>query len=179
MDQAIPPAVKYFILVGCGGLGLLMLLWRPGPRWWIGVRLPWTFADRQLWDKSWRLAAMFLLGMGIGIMVSFKFFLIGLIHLTVLALLYPIVLYRFKYGTWRYWKDLGWLDYHPAVRCAHCGHIQKLRDENDLPVAVCEACGLMCRSRQLGSQPLSLLFQSLRRTLATLAGRPPKDPPQP
>jgi hypothetical protein len=146
MDQAIPQALRYFILVVCGGLGLLMLLWRPGPRWWIGVRLPWTFADRRIWDKSWRLAAIFLLGMGLGIMVSFKFFLIGLIHLTVLAILYPVWLYRRKYGTWRFWKDVGWIDYRPVVRCQHCGHFQKLRDETELPAAVCEACGHVCRS---------------------------------
>ena len=46
-----------------GGLGVYMLLRRHGPNLWIGVRLPWTFADRAIWDKSWRLSATFLLGM--------------------------------------------------------------------------------------------------------------------
>jgi len=160
-------------------MGLLMIFWQPGPNLWFGVRLPWTFADRRIWNKSWRLAAMFLLGMGLGIMVSFKFFLIGLIHLTVLAIIYPIILYRWKYGTWRYWKDIGWIDYRPVVRCAHCGHFQKLRDSEDLPVAVCEACGHICRSREHGRHPIVVLFQYLGRTLSSPGRRSPKSPPEP
>jgi len=94
-----------------------MLLWRKGPNWWIGVRIPWTYADRQIWDKSWRLAAMFLLGMGMGALISWKFFFIMVAHLVILGILYPIWLYRRKYGTLRYWKDLGWIDYRPVARC--------------------------------------------------------------
>ena len=94
-----------------------MLLRRHGPNLWIGVRLPWTLADRDIWDKSWRLAAMFLLGMGAGILVSWKLFWIAVAHLIILGILYPVFLYRRKYGTLRYWKDQGWIDYRPVARC--------------------------------------------------------------
>jgi hypothetical protein len=137
--------LQYFILAVCGGLGVLMLLWRPGPNLWIGVRLPWTLADRQIWDKSWRLAAMFLLGMGLGPLISWKFFIIALIHLVVLGILYPVYLYRRRYGTWRYWKDQGWTDFRPVVRCRHCGHFQKLSFGDDPGACRCEACGRNCR----------------------------------
>ncbi len=118
-----------------------MFFWRPGPNRWIGVRVPWTFADRRIWDKSWRLSAIFLLGMGLGILVSWKFFFIGLAHLIILGLLYPIYLYRRKYGTLKYWKDLGWIDYRPVARCRQCGQLQKLADAESLKEARCEACG--------------------------------------
>ncbi len=118
-----------------------MFFWRPGPNWWIGVRVPWTFADRRIWDKSWRLSATFLLGMGLGILVSWKFFFIGLAHLIILGLLYPIYLYRRKYGTLKYWKDVGWIDYRPVTRCRQCGQLQKLADAESLKEARCEACG--------------------------------------
>ena len=118
-----------------------MFFWRPGPNWWIGVRIPWTFADRTIWEKSWRLSATFLLGMGLGILVSWKFFFIGLAHLIILGLLYPIYLYRLKYGTLKYWKDVGWIDYRPVARCRQCGQLRKLGDAESLKEARCEACG--------------------------------------
>jgi hypothetical protein len=140
MDQTFPRAAAYFIAAVCGGLGVLMLFWRKGPNMWIGVRLPWTFADRQIWDKSWRLAAMFLTGMGIGALFSFKIFFISLIHLVILGILYPVFLYRRKYGTLRFWKDEGWKDYRPVARCRGCGHWQKLQDAAELAVARCDMC---------------------------------------
>jgi len=119
-----------------------MLLWRKGPNWWIGVRIPWTYADRQIWDKSWRLAAMFLLGMGMGALISWKFFFIMVAHLVILGILYPIWLYRRKYGTLRYWKDLGWIDYRPVARCRQCGHYQKVKEAAVFKGTTCEVCGL-------------------------------------
>jgi len=133
----------FLVAAGCGGLGILMLFWRPGPNWWIGVRTPWTFADRKIWDKAWRLAAVFLLGMGIGILISRKLFFISLLHLVILGLLYPMFLYRRKYGTLRYWKDVGWIDYRPVARCRRCGHFQKLNDGAVFKEARCEACGFV------------------------------------
>ena len=138
----IPGELKYLLAAIFGGLGLLMFFWRPGPNWWIGVRIPWTFADRAIWNKSWRLSATFLLGMGLGILVSWKFFFIGLAHLIILGLLYPIFLYRRKYGTLKYWKDVGWIDYRPVARCRQCGQLQKLAGAAALGEARCEACGL-------------------------------------
>jgi hypothetical protein len=156
-----------------------MLFWQPGPNLWFGVRLPWTLADAAIWKKSWRLASRLLMVMGVTVLFSWRAFFISTAHLIGLSFLYTVLLYRWKYGTWRFWKDIGWIDYRPVVRCSHCGHFQKLRDDRDLAVAVCEACGLMCRSQQLGSHPLGLLFQSLRRTLATMGRRPPQGPPEP
>ncbi|MEW6660308.1 MAG: SdpI family protein [Thermodesulfobacteriota bacterium] len=136
----MPKGVSYLLAAVCGGLGVLMLLWRPGPNCWIGVRLPWTFADRQIWDKSWNLGAIFLLGMGIGALVSRTFFFIALAHLLILGILYPIFLYWRKYGTLRYWRDTGWLGYHPMVRCRHCQHRQRLPEAGALAQARCESC---------------------------------------
>jgi hypothetical protein len=131
----------------CGGLGLLMLWWRPGPQLWIGVRTPWTYADRDLWRKSWTHAAVLLLAMGLGAALHWLLFWIATAALLLWCLGYPLYGYRRKYGTLRYWKDSGWMDYRPVVRCLHCGHFQKLRDDGELPVAICENCGLICRSQ--------------------------------
>ena len=140
MSQEIPTAGRYVLAAVCGGLGVLMLLWRRGPNLWIGVRLPWTLADREIWDKSWRLGAMFLTGMGIGALFSWKIFFISLAHLIILGILYPVFLYWRKYGTLRFWKDVGWVDYHPVVRCRHCGRLQKLPEAAALAAARCESC---------------------------------------
>jgi hypothetical protein len=129
------------------GLGGLMLVWRKGPNSWIGVRLPWTYADREIWDKSWRLAAVFLVGMGAGAWFSWKIFFISTAHLVILGILYPIYLYRRKYGTLRYWKDTGWLDYRPVAKCPNCGYLQKLNLTGTPEIIACEACGSSVRRK--------------------------------
>jgi len=139
--KAIPPFASFFMAVAFLGLGGLMLVWRKGPNWWIGVRLPWTYADREIWDKSWRLAAIFLVGMGIGALVSWKIFFISVAHLIILGILYPVYLYRRKYGTLRYWKDSGCLDYRPVVKCPHCGCLQKLNLPGNPEGITCKGCG--------------------------------------
>jgi hypothetical protein len=145
MQPVIHPSAAYPLALICGGLGIYMLLRRHGPNLYIGVQLPWTCADRDIWDKSWRLAAMFLLGMGAGVLVSVKLFLIAVAHLIILGIGYPVFLYRRKYGTLRYWKDQGWIDYRPVARCRHCGHFQKLAGAFELARAACEACGAKLR----------------------------------
>lgn len=140
MDQ-IPPLIRHLMAGVFLGLGGGMLAWRKGPNGWIGVRLPWTYADREIWDKSWRLAAVFLVGMGVGALFSWKVFFISVAHLVILGILYPIYLYRRKYGTLKYWKDAGWLDYRPVARCKHCGQLQKLNNDSLLNRANCEECG--------------------------------------
>ncbi|MFZ2089542.1 MAG: SdpI family protein [Desulfobaccales bacterium] len=137
-----PPALCYPLAVILLGLGGYMLMRRYGPNHWIGVRVPWTLADREIWDKSWTLAAVILVMMGLGLLLSFLFFLLSTLVLLILCILYPLFLYRQKYGTIRYWKDIGWLDYRPAVKCPQCGHLQKLENERQLPGAHCEACGV-------------------------------------
>jgi hypothetical protein len=140
MNQ-IPPLARYLsagIFIGLSGY---MLICRKGPNWWIGVRTPWTLADREIWDKSWLLGALLLLGMGLGMLFSWTLFMASIAVLLVLGLLFPPVLYYRKYGTWRYWKDTGWIDYRPAVRCPQCGRIQKLGAAGELAGAHCEACG--------------------------------------
>ncbi len=156
-----------------------MLFWQPGPNLWFGVRLPWTLADTYIWKKSWRLASRLLMVMGVTALISWRALLISTAHLIGLTCLYTVLLYRWKYGTWRFWKDLGWIDYRPVVRCTHCGHFQKLRDESELPVAVCEACGHLARSQQLGGHPLLVQLRTLWRLLSTGWRRPSPGPPEP
>jgi SdpI/YhfL family protein len=156
-----------------------MLFWRPGRNLWVGVRLPWTLADAAIWKKSWRLASRLLMVMGVTALISWRAFWISTAHLIGLSCLYTVILYRWKYGTWRFWKEIGWIDYRPVVRCAHCGHFQKLRNESEAPVVICEACGQLCRRREHGRHPIVVLVQYLRRTLSTPGPRPPKSPPEP
>jgi hypothetical protein len=118
-----------------------MVFWRPGPNLRFGVPLPWTLADPYIWDKSWRLASRLLMVMGLTALISWRAFWISTAHLVGLSCLYTAILYRWKYGTWRFWKEEGWIDYRPVARCRHCGHLQKLAGHADLDQGICEACG--------------------------------------
>jgi hypothetical protein len=133
------------LAVLCGGLGLLMLLWRHRPNWWIGVRTPWTYADREIWDKSWIHAAVLLLAMSLGALVHRLLFWAATAALLIWCIGYPMLAYRRKYGTLRFWKDTGWIDYRPVARCLHCGHLQKLPFGADPAACQCGACGRSCR----------------------------------
>ncbi|MCX5888793.1 MAG: hypothetical protein NTY36_05000, partial [Deltaproteobacteria bacterium] len=113
------------------------------------------------------------------VLISWRAFYISTAHLLGLSCLYTVLLYRWKYGTWRFWKDTGWIDYHPVVRCTHCGHFQRLRDETELAAASCEACGHLSRSQQWGDHPVVLWIRSLRRFFSTMGRRPPQSPPEP
>ena len=141
------PGLTYFLSIVFSLLALLLFLWRPGPKWWIGVRLPWTFADREIWDTSWVIAGLFCLVIAIAVLVSALAFYVALALFFIVSMVYPIFFYWQKYGTLQFWKDVGWTDYRPVVRCRHCGHLQKLQDDGHLPAAICEACGLVCRGR--------------------------------
>jgi len=109
------------------------------------VRLPWTFADREIWDQSWLLAVVILLVTGLGVLLSWTLFIVSFLALIILGVTFPLFLYYRKYGTRRYWKDEGWLEYRPAARCPQCGHIQNLEDPGDLAEGHCEACGATLR----------------------------------
>ena len=41
-------------------------------------------------------------------------FVASCLALIVLGISYPLFLYYRKYRTWRYWKDIGWIDYIPV-----------------------------------------------------------------
>ncbi len=140
MLHLMPRSVSYVIAVVCGGTGIAMLLKRRGPNLWLGVRLPWTFADRQIWDKSWRLASIFLTGMGLWALLYWRLFFVALTHFIVLGILYPIFLYWRRYGTLRYWKEGGCLGYHPVARCRQCRHLQELPEAAAWATARCESC---------------------------------------
>lgn len=140
MEKHISIYVRYTMAAVCGGMGLIMLCWRAGPNLWMGVRLPWTLADRQIWDKSWRLAGIFLTGMGVWALLYWRLFFVALAHFVVLGILYPIYLYWRKYNTLRFWKDTGWVEYHPVARCRGCGHWQKLPNADALAGARCSEC---------------------------------------
>jgi hypothetical protein len=136
----------YFLAAIFGILAIVLLLWRPGPKWWIGVRLPWTYADRQIWDASWVLAGVFSLALAVAALYSLTACFVVLVLFLIACIAYPVYFYWQKYGTLKVWKEVGWIDYRPVVRCRHCGHFQKLPDADQANTAVCEACGLVCRS---------------------------------
>jgi hypothetical protein len=127
-----------------------MVFWRPGPNHWFGVQLPWTLADPWIWNKSWRLASRLLMVMGVTVLISWRAFYISTAHLVGLSCLYTVILYRWKYGTWRFWKDHGWIDYRPVARCRHCGHFQKLNSHIELAQGTCEACGVKLPDPKIG-----------------------------
>jgi hypothetical protein len=141
------PDLTYFLAAVFGLLAMLLLVWRPGPKWWIGVRLPWTFADREIWNTSWVIAGLFCLVIAVAVLISAIAFYSALALFFIVSMVYPLYLYRRKYGTLQFWKEVGWVDYRPVVRCLHCGHLQKLRDAAQLTVTTCEACGLFCRKQ--------------------------------
>jgi len=136
-----PPLLRYLLAAVFLGLAVYMLVRRHGPNPWIGVRLPWTFADREIWDKSWLAAVGILVAIGLGALLSWTLFIVSFLALIILGVSFPAFIYYRKYGTWRYWKDQGWLAYRPAARCCRCGHIQNLEDPGKLAEAKCEACG--------------------------------------
>jgi SdpI/YfhL protein family len=135
-------------------MGLLMVFWRPGPNIWFGVRLPWTLADSYIWNKSWRLASRLLMVMGITVLISWRAFWISTAHLVGLSTLYTAILYRWKYGTWRFWKEAGWIDYRPVARCRRCGHFHKLDRTDRLDQTSCEACGAQLPDPNIGLRAL-------------------------
>ena len=88
--------------------------------------------------------------MGITVLISWRAFYISTAHLVGLSCLYTVILYRWKYGTWRFWKETGWINYRPVVRCARCGHFQKLASHAHLDQGACEACGAKLPVRRVG-----------------------------
>jgi hypothetical protein len=140
----LPWQAAYGLAAVFGGLGVLMWFWRPGPRCWIGIRTPWTFADRDIWDRSWNQAALLLWVMAAGALIHWVLLAAAVAFLIIWGLGFPMLSYRRKYGTLRFWKDQGWIDYRPVVRCRHCGHLQKLESAAALDHATCEACGARC-----------------------------------
>ncbi|MFA4902990.1 MAG: hypothetical protein WC600_09605 [Desulfobaccales bacterium] len=141
----MPQSVAFLLAAVCGLLGVVLLVWHPSPKSWIGVRTPWTFADREIWDISWMAGGVLLLVMAGAVLVTAFAFFVAVALLILISLLLPIYLYRRKYGTLLFWKDIGWIDYRPVVRCSHCGHTQKLEDDQHLERAICEVCGLSPR----------------------------------
>jgi hypothetical protein len=124
-----------------------MVFRRPGPEARVGVLLPWTLADAAIWNKSWRLASRLLMVMGVTVLLSWRAFYISGAHLVGLSCLYPALLYRWKYSTWRCWKGQGWIDYRPVVRCGRCGHLQSLTGAGELLQANCHTCGAGLKRR--------------------------------
>jgi hypothetical protein len=123
---------------------------RPGPNSRLGVPLPWTQADPYIRDKSWRLASRLLMVMGVTVLISWRAFWISTAHLVGLSCLYTVILYRWKYGTWRFWKETDRLHFNPVARCRQCGHLQKLAMAQDLPRSLCAACGVRLPDPRIG-----------------------------
>jgi hypothetical protein len=144
-SAVLPWPAAYGLAAIFGGLAVVMWFWRPGPRWWIGIRTPWTYADREIWDRSWSQASLLLLVMAAGALINWVLLIAALVFLIIWGLGFPMLSYHRKYGTLRFWKDTGWIDYHPVIRCRHCGHFQKLASAGELDHAACEACGASFR----------------------------------
>ena len=75
---------------------------------------------------------LFCLVIAVAVLFSAIAFYLTLALFFIVSMVYPIYCYRQKYGTLEFWKDVGWTGYRPVVRCSHCGHMQKLRDDTQL-----------------------------------------------
>ena len=128
-----------------------MLFWQPGPNLWFGVRLPWTLADPYIWKKSWRLASRLLMVMGVTALISWRAFWISTAHLVGLSCLYTRAPLPLEIRHLAVLEGPGWIDYRPVVRCAHCGHFQKLASHADLARAPARPAAPNCRCAGWGS----------------------------
>lgn len=115
------------------------------PNRWIGVRLPWTFADQEIWEKINKAAAILLLLTALFASLGWIFFVL-LALLTVIASIFGARnIYQKKYGTLRYCKGPGSMDYRPVACCAKCGHLQNLDSAASLAGARCDSCSAFLR----------------------------------
>ena len=87
-----PPLLRYLLAAILLGLAVYMLVRRHGPNPWIGVRLPWTFADREIWDKSWLVAVVILIATGLGALLSWTLFIVSFLALIILGIAFPAIL---------------------------------------------------------------------------------------
>jgi len=143
----VPTHPMTWIPVGmCLIVGLVMLVWR-GPRnRWIGVRWRWTEADRDIWDRSWRVAAWGLLVWAPTFVISYYAATGAFVLFTVAVVWYPMRLYYEKYGTLRVGgRDAdGWR--RPMARCRSCEQLTELDSAEALPQTDCPGCGKpLCR----------------------------------
>ncbi len=123
-------------------VGAYLLIFPPGPNPWGGLRLPWTYADREIWDNGTRLTAWLLLAAGAAFAVWWPAGMVGIFALVVVAIPYARALYVRKYGTSKTWHGgHSWIDYRPVAKCPNCGHLNRLNSADDLPLARCDQCG--------------------------------------
>lgn len=89
-------------------LGLVMTFVKIGRNPMMGVRLPWTYADKEIWYKTNKLFGILSIIWGLLLFSSgnnldnlIAFILIPLIPLVIISIVYPGWLYYAKYGTLR------------------------------------------------------------------------------
>ena len=121
MDEIIHALRGPFYLVGilCLAIGIFFSVVKIRRNRWGGVRLPWTYADEEIWHKANRLAGVLSIVLGLLFFFSQLWAVAGLVVLIPAMIIYPAVLYRRKYDTLRTEKvGKGWLsiDYRPAKK---------------------------------------------------------------
>ena len=83
----------------------------------VGVRLPWTYADEEIWHKANRLAGILSIVLGVLFFYSQLWAVLWLVVLIPASIIYPMVLYYRKYGTLRTEKvgrGFLYIDYRPV-----------------------------------------------------------------
>ena len=133
--------IAFFPAGVCAGIGVFFLLFPVGPNPWGGVRVPWTYADREIWDRSLRLTAWLLIVAGVGFLLWWPLGIAASLGLAAISIPYARALYVRKYGTSKTWHGReGLIDYRPIAKCPNCGHLNRLNSPDDLALARCEQC---------------------------------------
>jgi len=131
------PYALLFVLIG-----VWLAYWPPKPNWWGGLRVSWTYADPEIWDKGNRATGwtMTISGVLMAIWVVAGFAAVMILPIAMIP--YARHLYKVKYGTGRVWhKEKGWRGYRPVAKCGYCGREVELADAGELATLQCEECG--------------------------------------
>lgn len=138
-------AVPLFTLFVAGlsaAIGAWMAFWPPKPNAWAGTRVPWAYADEEIWYAAQRVTGWVILVCGL---LAFIYWPVGIglmIPGTIYMFVHPWMLYARKYGTGKTWHDgKGWRGYRPMVKCSLCGSLVKLNHADELGARTCDDCG--------------------------------------
>jgi len=92
-------------------LGVFLILLNPKPNPWFGVRVPWTMADREIWEKTQLFSGKLIILVGIvgalfnfffkekNFTVAFVFLIFCLLLICILSIGYSGKIYKDKYHT--------------------------------------------------------------------------------
>jgi len=121
MDDIVHALRGPFYLVGilCLAVGIFFSTVKIRRNRWGGVRLPWTYADEEIWHRANRLAGVLSIVLGVLFFHSQLWALEWIAVLIPASILYPAILYYRKYGTLKTEKaGKGFLciDYKPGEK---------------------------------------------------------------